>query len=210
MPHDDFAFERVRGLAKELPPSEQILWQGAPDPWLLASSALSIRWVGGYFALLAAWRGIALWLADGFAFGLGAAVWYLGMGFLACAILFGIAWVQARTTVYTITTARVVMRIGAALTVNLNLPFKWIAAADFSMARNGSGSIYLTLRGDSKLAYLVLWPHVRPWHMRDPQPSLRALKDVKSVAALLGAAAEEHVGTITSELDPAPMPVAAE
>jgi hypothetical protein len=36
MSHDDFKFEPIRGLPEQLPEGEHILWQGAPDPRVLA------------------------------------------------------------------------------------------------------------------------------------------------------------------------------
>jgi hypothetical protein len=39
-----------------------------------------------------------------------------------------------------------------------------------------------------RLAYLVLWPHVRPWRLQAPQPMLRAIDDVAAVADLLAEA----------------------
>ena len=56
MAHDDFATEPVPGLPEKLPEGETILWQGRPDWWALTREALSLWWVMGYFALLAAWR----------------------------------------------------------------------------------------------------------------------------------------------------------
>jgi hypothetical protein len=58
MPHDDFAFEPVRGLPERPPLGEEILWQGAPSWWRLAVEALSLYWVAGYFVAFAAWRAI--------------------------------------------------------------------------------------------------------------------------------------------------------
>ncbi|NNU79372.1 PH domain-containing protein [Halovulum dunhuangense] len=211
MAHDDFATEPHRGLDRHLPEGETILWQGQPRAWDLACAAMSLRWVIGYFLLLAAWRGIALGGTEGLEAGLRAVSWYLVAGALTCGIILLGAWVFARTTVYTITSSRVVMRIGAALTVSLNLPYKWIARADLALAKNGSGSIHLDLKGETRFSYLVLWPHVRPWQMRRPQPTLRAIPDARKVAAILGAAAEARVGEITSDLgtDDAAMPAPA-
>ena len=211
MAHDDFAVEPIHGLEKNLPPQENLLWQGRPLAWQLAVESMSLKWVLGYFAVLAVWRGLALGLSGGISAGIGAALWYVVAGMIAGGIILGSAWIFSRTTVYTITTARVVMRIGAALTVSLNLPFKWIAAADLAVAGNGTGSIHLTLKGDTRFSYLVLWPHVRPWAMRVPNPTLRCIPDVRDVAAILGRAAEAEVGEITAEYDDAvPGVVAAE
>ena len=210
MAHDDFAQEPIRGLAKELQEGEEILWQGAPRTWDLACDSMWLRWVIGYFALLAAWRGIALGGTESVQAGLWAASWYIVAGAIAAGLILGAAWVFAKTTVYTITTARVVMRIGAALTMSLNLPYKWIASAELAVASNGSGSIHLKLKGDNRFSYLVLWPHVRPWAMRTPEPTLRAIPDARHVAEILGRAAESRVGEITAEFGMAPGAVAAE
>ncbi len=56
MSHDDFKFEPVPGLPEALPEGEHILWQGAPDARHLARDAWGLRWVAGYFVLLAVWR----------------------------------------------------------------------------------------------------------------------------------------------------------
>ncbi len=112
-----------------------------------------------------------------------ATVPYLAMGAVACAILGVIAVTLARTTVYTLTNRRVAMRIGAALTVTLNIPFTCVAAADLSLNRNGTGTIAFDVGRETQLSYLVCWPHVRPWRMAHTQPALRCIPDADSVAA---------------------------
>ncbi len=91
-----------------------------------------------------------------------------------CGVLALIAWVMARETVYTITTHRVAMRIGAALTVTLNLPFRWIGSADLAVHRDGTGTILLNLTGETRLSYLVVWPHVKPTQRRYLWPTRSA------------------------------------
>jgi hypothetical protein len=54
--HDDFAFDHAPGLPEPLPRGEEILWQGKPDAWRLAVESLSLKWIIGYFAMLAVWR----------------------------------------------------------------------------------------------------------------------------------------------------------
>jgi hypothetical protein len=202
MAHDDFETGPMRGLEKHLPEGESVLWQGSPNAWALAKGAMSIHWVIGYFAVLAIWRGLAA--------GVGVGLWYVVAGAVAAGLIFAAAWIFARATVYTITTGRVVMQIGAALTLSLNLPFRYIASAEMGRARDGTGSIHLKLKGKDRFSYLVLWPNVRPWAMRQPEPTLRCIPDVENVARLLGQAAEAQVGEITSEIEPAATPVAAE
>ncbi len=108
-------------------------------------------------------------------------------------MLYGVAYVLARTTVYTITTARVAMRVGAALTVTLNLPFTRIASADLAVNRDGTGSVVFETLGETRLSYLVLWPHVRPWRMKKTQPALRSIPDAARVAQIVADAAETRV-----------------
>jgi hypothetical protein len=99
-----------------------------------------------------------------------------------------VAWFAARGTLYTITNRRVVMRIGIVLTITLNLPFKALAAAAVRSDKNGTGDIVVDLAGEDRMGWAHLWPHARPWALRRPQPSLRCLRDVQQVAALLQAA----------------------
>jgi Bacterial PH domain len=194
MSHDDFNFEPVRGLPERLPEGEHILWQGAPDPWALAREALSLRWIAAYFGLLAIWR-VGVSAADRpLAIAAGHAVPLLLAGLVACGILYLVAYVQARSTVYTITNRRVAMRIGAALTMTLNLPHVCIAGAELDLRQGGTGTIAFRLTGESRLSYLMTWPHVRPWAMARTQPALRCIPDAATVARLFAEAAETRVG----------------
>ena len=193
MSHDDFNFEPVRGLPERLPAGEHILWQGSPDPWALAKDALMIRWVAGYFALLAVWRAGVSSATETLPVALGHAIPFVVVGTLACAILYGIAWVQARATVYTLTNKRVAMRIGAALTMTLNLPYQWIGNANLDLRKGGTGTIAFELIGETQLSYLMTWPHVRPWKMARTQPALRCIPEAESVARIFAEAAEARV-----------------
>ncbi len=207
MPYEEHEGEPVRGLPEAPPEGERILWQGAPAAWPLARRALNADWIAGYFALLALWRGGSVAAAEGPLAGLGAASWYVAIGALAVGVLALIAWLMARATVYTLTTHRAAMRIGAALSVTLNLPYRWVETADLRMHRDGTGSIELGLKGDAKMSYLVLWPHVRPWSLVRPRPALRCLRDPRAAAAILGAAASARVAEIGP--GPASLPAAA-
>ncbi len=204
MSHDDFAIEPVEGLPERPPEGEHILWQGRPNWWALACEALNLYWVAGYFVLLAAWRGATLVDQVGFGAAFAASSPFLIMGAIVCTMLLIVGYVQARATVYTITNRRVAMRIGAALTVTLNLPFSQIANAKLDLRRRGTGTIALDLMGKTRLSYIVCWPHVRPWVLRRTQPALRCIPDAESVARLLAEAAEARISTpqITCTLPP--------
>lgn len=190
--HDDFDHEEMPGLPKRPPKGEDILWQGRPDAWALAKSALALPWVAGYFGVLSAWRFISVVDLMPFYQALAATIPVVVLGIISCALLWLVAFIQARATVYTLTSKRVVMRVGAALTLTLNLPYSKIASADLDLRKDGSGSIALSLLGDTRLGYLVLWPHVRPWQFRTA-PSLRCIPDAQTVAQILSDAAETEV-----------------
>lgn len=190
-PAHEHEFEAVPGLPEALPEGERQLWQGRPDARLLARQALHLDWVSAYFAALLAWRGVTAWhdgatpaqIAQALAGMLPPIV-------LAWALLAGIALLMARTTVYTLTDRRIVMRVGIVLSISFNLPFAQIAAAGWRRRGRG-GDIVLSLAGSDRIAYLHLWPHVRPWRLRQTQPMLRALADAPAVARLLAAALQQ-------------------
>ena len=102
------------------------------------------------------------------------------------------------------------MRIGAALTMTLNLPYVQIANASLDLRRGGSGTIAFELMGDTRFSYLMTWPHVRPWHMSRTQPALRCIKDAGAVAAIFADAAETRVAEPVIERVDAPGAIAAE
>lgn len=187
--HDDFDFEPVRGLPQLLPKGERMLWQGAPRWQDLAVHAFHARKVIWYFAGLTMLAGV-LRLAEGesFASAIRPFQWLMPMGLVAAALLVGLAYLSARTTVYTITSKRLVMRVGMALPVSINLPFNQIDGAAVRLFANGSGDIPLKVTGKERIAYLMLWPHARPFHFARPQPTLRCVARADDVAGLLAAA----------------------
>jgi len=184
--HDDFAVEPIPGLPERPPEGEHILWQGAPDWRALARRAFHTRKIAIYAGLLLTWHGTAA-LYDGASLGtaLTAIAGALPLAAAAVGLPALLAWLTARSTIYTITSKRLVIRGGVALPLTVNLPFSKIDAAAIKQHRDGSGDIPLTLKGDDRIAYLALWPNVRPWRLARPQPMLRALPDAADVAPLL-------------------------
>jgi hypothetical protein len=188
-PAHEHEFEAAPGLPEALPTHEAQLWQGSPDALLLARQALHVDLVLVYFGALLAWRGIGS-AYDGATLGqtLMAMAGMLPLIALALALLGSIAWLMARTTVYTITNKRVVMRVGVVLSITFNLPFAQIASAGWrarGKADGHGGDIVLNLAGSDRIAYLHLWPHVRPWQLKRTQPMLRGLSNAKAVAETL-------------------------
>ena len=191
--HDDFKFEPVRGLPEALPEDEHIIWQGSPDPLRLAKDALKLNWIIGYFVVLAAWRVFVSSATVSLTAAMGHGIPFLIAGALVVLLLLGVATVQARSTVYTLTNKRVCMRIGAALTMTLNLPYVCIANAQAAVRKSGLGTITFELTGETRLSHLMTWPHVRPWHIRQTQPAFRAIPDAARVAQLFAEAAETRI-----------------
>ncbi len=214
--HDDFDFEPVRGLPQILPKGERMLWQGAPRWQDLAVHAFHARKVVWYFVALAVAQGLFRY-ADGqtLAQSVSPFQWLVPLGLIAAALLAGLAVLSARTSVYTVTNKRLVMRVGMALPVTINLPFNQIDGASLRLFSNGSGDIALKVTAKERVAYLLLWPHARPFHFSHPQPSLRCIANADEVAGLMAAAL---AGTATAPLsettrgrqqNAAPQPVAA-
>jgi hypothetical protein len=172
------------GLPDHLPEGERLIWQGKPEWKRLAIDAFHVRKVAAYFAVLIVGQG-AWKLADGatLASALEAVPMMLALGCLACAILLGFAYASARTTHYTLTSKRVLMKVGIALPVIINLPLRQIDGVSFALTGNGSGTICFRLGGNTRLAYLLLWPHAKPWNFNHPQPAFRDVTNVEAVAS---------------------------
>lgn len=192
----EYDHEPIRGLPGDLPEGERILWQGAPDAAAFARSALFNRWIGGYFAVLA-----FIALASGSLFGLAATAI---TGALALALLAVFARLVAKTTVYTLTDRRIVLRVGIALNKCINLPLKLVEGADLRPLADGHGEIALSLVGPHRLGYAMLWPHARPFRFGKPQPMLRAIPEAAAVAAILARACAAVVPNQLGEQPAAP------
>ena len=193
MSHDDFAFEPIRGLPESPPEGEVILWQGQPNWLRLSVDSLNVWWVLGYFMFLFVWRFISVSDLMPIYQAVLASLPFLALALIVTLLLMLVGYIQANATVYTITNKRVVMRIGAALTVTLNLPFTEIENAAIASSSKNFGSIVIDTKQNSKFSFLVLWPHARAWHFKKPQPSLRCIPDAEKVAEILSNAAKARL-----------------
>ena len=186
-------------LPGPVPADEQILWHGRPDWLALARRAFRVEWVLAYFVVLGVWN-FASPASDG--------QWadaFLGAGrtaavaVLALALLGFLAWLSARTTLYMITSRRVVMKVGIALPIFFNLPFSSIASAGLQSFGGATGDISLALGPKETISYFHLWPHARPAHIVKPEPALRGLANAPHIAeilsrALIAASRRQHPG----------------
>jgi hypothetical protein len=187
-------FEPIRGLPADLPEGETLLWQGAPDWKVLAREAFHIRAVGAYFAVMIVWRILGALVAGQTApAALTTAIEVAPLAVAGLGLLAFLAWLNSRTTVYSITNKRVVLRFGAALTKAINIPFTVVDGAALKSLPHGAGDLALTLKAPNKIAFLQLWPHARPWRLTAPEPTLRAIADVHGVAEILAGAMQKQM-----------------
>ena len=195
--------EPLPGLPEMLPDGEYILWQGKPKREAIARRVLKLRWVALYFAALIGWLVLAA-LEDGKA--PDAVLFGAGVLAVMAAVALGLmelyAWGVARTTIYTVTNRRVVLRFGMGMPVILNLPHGRIASADLAMHGDGTGTVALTTTTPS-LSWPILWPHARPRHWLKAKPAMRCVPDAKAAARALASALRDAHGAadVTTETD---------
>lgn len=200
-------FEPVEGLPERPPEAETVLWQGAPSWKALLRHAFHLRWIAGYFGALAVWRGVMLWQdGQGLVGALEGASLLVGLGLVVLGLFAAFAWGTGRTTVYTITTRRLVVRTGIALPMAVNLPFSSIAAADVVTHPDGSGEVRMRLVPRQKVSWLAIWPHARPWRFARVEPTLRGLEKPTEVARVLARALAAETQQAVAPL-PEGMPV---
>ncbi len=183
-PHHEHEFEAAPGLPEALPAGERILWQGGPQWGALCLHVFHLRKLAVYFAAMMALQ--ALYLLGGPQAAIGPSLAFSAIAAItALGLLALTAWLVARTTLYTLTSRRVVMRIGIVLTITLNLPLRQLRGADLLVHADGHGDVSLALAGDKRIGWFHLAPHARPWALRDPQPTLRCIPDAQAVGRRL-------------------------
>lgn len=176
------------GLPEALPPGEHILWQGRPSAFGMAARPMHGGFVVLWFAVLAGWTILPAALDGAVLAGLKASWPTFAACGAALALVGGLGWLSAWTTTYTITNRRIVMRIGIAIPVTFNLPLTQVADANLRRFADGTGDLPLRLAKGTRVAYLHLWPHARPWRVSEPEPMLRSVPDASTVAAILARA----------------------
>ncbi len=199
----------IAGLPEALPRGERVLWQGSPDWRAFAVRVFHTRFVAGYFALLIAWSVFStLWEGGTVGSAATSAAWLSLAGALGLGVLAVLAWLIARTTVYTLTNKRVAMRFGVALPMTINIPLRCVGSAGLRVYPNGTGDIPLQLAGTDRLAYLHLWPNVRPMRFNKAEPMIRAIPEVQTAAQLIanalvevhGREAQQEAGSSTEQV----------
>ena len=175
-------------LPADLPRGERVIWHGRPQWVGMARRAFRVDFVAAWFGLMSAWNFSSTASSTGWTDAVLSAGKTLGAGALALGLLSMLAWLSCRTTLYVVTSRRVVMKVGIALPIFFNLPFATIKEAALREYADETGDIALGLGPDERIAYLHLWPHARPFRLKRPEPALRAVANAASVAEKLSRA----------------------
>ncbi|HEY0328192.1 MAG TPA: photosynthetic complex putative assembly protein PuhB [Rhodopseudomonas sp.] len=188
-------------LPSSLAEGERVIWQGKPSFKGLAVRSFHIREAGIYVGLFLAWKLWSYW-ANGMAASdaVGSAVVLLVPCLGGIALLALLAWLFRRATTYTITSKRVLVQFGVALPMSMNIPLSKIANVDLKTHRDGTGDIPLQLADTKRVSYLLLWPHIRPWRTRAPEPMLNSVPEAAQVAAKLAEALAGQPGPSVKSL----------
>jgi len=186
-------WEAAQGLPSTLTEVETIVWQGTPDWKQLAVHAFHVRKIASYFAMMVGIQLIHLW-GDGLAGRelIVPIVVSSSLALLALALLTTCAWFAGKSSLYTFTNKRIVMRIGIVLTLTFNLPYRRIAGASAKDFADGCQDIALELYPEDRIGWAHLWPHQKAWHVKHPQPTLRCVPNGKEVSEMLFKMWREH------------------
>lgn len=181
----DLPRARLRGVNEPLPAGERVLWEGAPEAKALARHLFFVRPLAAYLAVMMLW-----WVAVNRA-QVGTASFWATLGtqlLLSGGLLLG-AWAFARAiangTTYAITDRRIVLKFGVVFPLTINLPLRYVQGASARQFSDRTGQIAVQLGKKEKLAWIVLFPHVKPWTFNNPEPLLRGLRDPVKVGEIL-------------------------
>ena len=182
----EYEYEPINGLPENLPEGESIVWQGAPRWTALANRVFQVRTLALYFAALIGIH-VVYKLMDGASSShvWGGVSWQLTLATVSLGLLSGAAWLYARSTVYTLTNKRLVLRSGVATPMMVNLPLEKLESAGLRLCSDGTGDLLFTPTSDTKLYYMLLWLHVWLLGFRKIQPLFRGIPDAQNVARLL-------------------------
>ncbi len=200
--------EAAPGIPEPLPGGETMRWQGAPEFRSLALRSFGVRALSVYFCLLLLLQvGLALSGGRSLSAALGSAAGFIVLALVALGIVSVYAKLVARSSLFTITDRRVVIRTGVALPVTINLPYALIESADLRLHGDGSGDICIKPSAGNRASLLLLWPMVKPWRWLRVQPVLRGVANAESVASILAAALAESLETEVSSAAETKSPV---
>lgn len=182
------AREYIRGVPHPLPEGERLLWQGAPTMKAVATHVFHWRLVVAYFAaMLALWAVTTEHQPGSEVYVAGAVVRVSLAAFVLLAVL-GLSRAVATTSWYAITSRRVVMRVGMAFPMSINIPFTLLESAGVGRFKDGTGQVTMSITKGNRIAYIAMWPHCRVFRFTQPEPVLRGLEEPQQVAEILAKA----------------------
>lgn len=183
---NEYSHEPIPGLPGDLPEGEQVLWQASPSWDAMAKRVFQVYTAGLYFSALIAGH-LIYRIMDGAPFSMltGTLAWQGGLAITVVGMLALMAKLYASSTLYTITSRRLIIRSGVALPMIVNLPLTKVESAGLRRLRDGTGDISFLPADGTKVFWLMLWPHVRPFQFKRVQPLLRGIEDPDVVARLL-------------------------
>ena len=183
---NEYSHEPIPGLPGELPEGEQVLWQASPSWDAMAKRVFQVYTAALYFLILIVAH-LIYRVMDGAPLSMltGTLAWQGRLALAVVGILAIMSKLYAASTLYTITSRRLIIRSGVALPMIVNLPLTKVESAGLRRLRDGTGDIsFLPVEG-TKVFWLMLWPNVRPLHFSRVQPLLRGVEDPDAVARLL-------------------------
>ena len=178
-------------LAESLPDGEVLIWQGRPEASTIAIRGMYLWYVVAYLLSLVLFRTGYLIMGDALISEWSALLaWQLLASLFIVGVIVGLSVLYGKTTIYSLTNRRLILRTGVAVPIHVNFPLEQIASADLKVFSDGTGDIALKLENSDKLYWLLLWPNVRSWWVRPLQPLLRGLRDFELAASTLASAAK--------------------
>jgi hypothetical protein len=198
----EYEGEPIEGLPEALPEGESLIWQGRPTVGAMLKRVFFVPQLAVYFGLLIGGHTIyRLTESVPMAQVLGTLVWQFGLAAVVLLLLVWLARAYAKSILYTLTSARLVIRSGVALPMMVNIPIEQIIAADLRVHRDGTGDILLRASADRQLYWVLLWPNVSAWYSRPVRPCLRGLSHPHLAAKAFADVASQQVDVITHDQD---------
>jgi hypothetical protein len=198
----EYEGEPIEGLPEALPEGESLIWQGRPTVGAMLKRVFFVPQLAVYFGLLIGGHTIyRLTESVPMAQVLGTLVWQFGLAAIVLLLLVWLARAYAKSILYTLTSARLVIRSGVALPMMVNIPIEQIIAADLRVHRDGTGDILLRASADRQLYWVLLWPNVSAWYSRPVRPCLRGLSHPHLAAKAFADVASQQVDVITQDQD---------
>jgi hypothetical protein len=180
----DFQDGVLKPLPGPLPEGERVLWQRSPSWQAYSKRVFHVSKFVLYFLVVITWVAVSRSLSGGMSSGLNSLIWTVPLALIVVGMLSLMGWMYARTTVYTMTSKRLIIQSGLAFTTAVNLPFSKLDKADLKTFADGTGDIELSMSG-TRMLYSMIWPNARLLKLKRPAPMLWALPEPNRVAELL-------------------------